>query len=626
MRSSVYITSAGKYLPGKPVFNDEIEEYLGKIGGRVSRTKEKILKQNGILTRYYAIDKNQQTTISNSQMTVNAIEDCIQNSTIHKTEIDFLAAATTQGDLPIPGFASMVHAQSGIGECEIATLHGVCGSSMMAIKNAYMQVKSEGKKNAIACAGEMPSRMFKAQHFEKQTAQLNGKDINLETDFLRWMLSDGAGALLLQSQPNPNKFSLQIEWIDLKSHAHLFDACMYTGANKDKQGKMGKSWLDYSNFQEADADGAVNLKQDIKLVNNIVKLGVDGFFDLINENKISGNDIDYLVCHYSSHYFKGEILKLMEKSGFVVPEEKWFTNLYTKGNTGAASIFIMLEELLNSGKLKSGQKILCMVPESGRFITSFMYLTVVAPGSINKKFTIEKRVIEAPKIHASIDNETQQWLVRSLTQIWIDFENKLNKVPIIDKINRGNLSLEEYRNFLVNLHQQIIDRSQWLAKATSNLSADFFEVRSLFNVHTGEENLNYKMLEKNFVSIGGKLEEIRNGEKNIGNEALTAFMFQRAGQPNPFDLLGAMFIIEGLDNRMAGIWGKAIRDQLNLEDDQVSFLLHHEMSDAHSSHFDRFEKAIRFELLTKDTAKQIVKTSKVVARLYLLQLEELGNF
>ena len=625
MESKVYITSAGKYLPGEPVSNDEIEEYLGKIGGKSSRTKEKMLKQNGILTRHYAIDKNQQTTISNSQMTVNAIDDCIHNSAIHKSEIDFLAAATTQGDLPIPGFASMVHAISGIGACEIATLHGVCGSSMMAIKNAYMQIKSEGKKNAIACAGELPSRMFKAQHFEKQNAQLNGKDINLETDFLRWMLSDGAGALLLQSQPHPNKLSLRVEWINLKSHAHLFDACMYTGANKDKQGVMGKSWLDYSNFQEADADGAINLKQDIKLVNNIVKLGVDGFFELINENKISGDDIDYLVCHYSSHYFKGEILKLMEKGGLVIPEEKWFTNLYTKGNTGAASIFIMLEELMNSGKLKPGQKILCMVPESGRFITSFMYLTVVEAESSSPKFTIEQRVIEAPQIHAN-DNETQQWLVRSLTQIWIDFENKLNKVSIVDKINRGNLSLEEYRNFLYNLRQQVIDGSQWIARAASNVSMDFFEARSSFISHAGDEHRDYQMLEKNYVSVGGQLEEIRKGEKNIGSDALSSFMFHRASQPNPFDLLGGMFIIEGLGNRMAGHWGKAIRDQLNLEDYQVSFLLYHEMSDAHGNHFDRFEKAIQSELLTMDIAKKIAKTAKVVARLYLLQLEELGNF
>ncbi|MEN8180748.1 MAG: 3-oxoacyl-[acyl-carrier-protein] synthase III C-terminal domain-containing protein, partial [Pseudomonadota bacterium] len=62
---------------------------------------------------------------------------------------------------------------------------------------------------------------------------------------------------------------------------------------------------------------------------------------------------------------------------FMIPKERWFTNLETKGNTGAASIYIMLDELANSGRLKSGDKLLCFVPESGRFSSSFMLLSVV---------------------------------------------------------------------------------------------------------------------------------------------------------------------------------------------------------------------------------------------------------
>ena len=62
---------------------------------------------------------------------------------------------------------------------------------------------------------------------------------------------------------------------------------------------------------------------------------------------------------------------------FEIPYEKWFTNLTNFGNTGSASIYIILEELFNSGKLKKGEKILCYVPESGRFSTAFFSLEVV---------------------------------------------------------------------------------------------------------------------------------------------------------------------------------------------------------------------------------------------------------
>ena len=51
-----YINAIGKYLPGEPISNDEMEDYLGKIGGVASRTKKRVLYQNGIRQRHYAID------------------------------------------------------------------------------------------------------------------------------------------------------------------------------------------------------------------------------------------------------------------------------------------------------------------------------------------------------------------------------------------------------------------------------------------------------------------------------------------------------------------------------------------------------------------------------------------
>ena len=59
-----------------------------------------------------------------------------------------------------------------------------------------------------------------------------------------------------------------------------------------------------------------------------------------------------------------------------MPKEKWFTNLSDVGNIGAGSIYIMLEELFNSGELKKGQKLLLMVPESARFSYAWVLLTV----------------------------------------------------------------------------------------------------------------------------------------------------------------------------------------------------------------------------------------------------------
>ena len=72
------------------------------------------------------------------------------------------------------------------------------------------------------------------------------------------------------------------------------------------------------------------------------------------------------------------LYKAMTDVGIEIPKNRWFTNLTTKGNTGAASIFISLDEALNSGLLNKGERILLMVPESGRFMCCYIHLTCVS--------------------------------------------------------------------------------------------------------------------------------------------------------------------------------------------------------------------------------------------------------
>jgi 3-oxoacyl-[acyl-carrier-protein] synthase-3 len=618
---NVYITSMGKFLPGEPVGNDEMEDYLGRVGGKSSKSMRRILEQNKIRYRHYAIDKQQRSLYSNAEMAAFAIRDALnRNSGADENEIDFLAVGTTQGDLLVPGFASMVHAETGLPVMEIATHHGVCASGMQAMKNAYLQVLSGESRTAISCASEFPSRVFKHTRFEAQQAYKDGA-VPFDTDFLRFMLSDGAGAAILQDKPASGGLSLRIEWIDNKSYANSYDVCMYAGSNKGNAEHAG--WLDYRSIHEAADDGAVNLKQDIRLVNEMPKVGVDRFFQLVEEGAVDPSSIDWMVCHYSSHFFRDEIFRLLRLGGLTIPEEKWFTNLYTRGNTGAASIYIMLEELLGSGKLSPGESVLCMVPESGRFQTSYMLLTVVGSLDESPRAPYVERTPEAPKLNYDSANDVQASLVRQLVRVWIDFERKLGRVPVIHKLYQGAFTMNDYKSLMENIRQQVIDGSQWIARAASYIPIEHIDLRSTFIAHASDEHRDFQILERNYAAVGGDPAAIQSGEKNIGSEALSAYLFQRASRDNPVDLIGAMWIIEGLGCRMARYWGEMIRDQLGLSDEQVSFLLYH--SDSDELHFERLETVVQHPLLTEELAARIVKTAKTTARLYLLQLEELNR-
>lgn len=212
---------------------------------------------------------------------------------------------------------------------------------------------------------------------------------------------------------------------------------------------------------------------------------------------------------------------------------------------------------------------------------------------------------------------------RGLARVWIDFESALVQVPAIARIVEGRLRLEDYRRLLVNLRQQVVEGGRWISRAASNLGQRHEELRSLFIRHAAAEHRDYRMLEENYLATGGRLEDIRNAPKNIGSEALSAFMYQAASRPDPVGLLGAMFIIEGLGNRLARPWATAVAATLGIDKRALSFLLYHGENDA--SHLDMFDKALAMAVTDAATGKDIVRHAKIVARLYRLQLEEIDN-
>jgi 3-oxoacyl-[acyl-carrier-protein] synthase-3 len=366
---SVYITSTGHFLPGPAIPNEEIEEILGKVRGKSSRLKKKILDSNGIVFRHLAINKNHETYISNQSMAANAGVHCLDDSALELSDIDHLSCATSQGDMVLPGFASLVQAELELPDVEIHSAHGICSSSLMALKHAYLNLKCDEHQSALVIASELVSRLFKSTRYE----QLDSEKLDFNAEFLRWMLSDGAGACLLERRARGRCF--RVDWIKSFSHADAFPTCMSVGAPSDVDDQ--RTWQDYGSYAEAERAGALVLRQDVRLLDNIVKLGVDGFLRLIDQGLITPQEIDHVLCHFSSHYFKGKIFELMVQAGVAIPEERWYTNLYTRGNTGCASILIMLDEFFRTQDYSVGDTVICMVPESGRFNVAYMKLTVV---------------------------------------------------------------------------------------------------------------------------------------------------------------------------------------------------------------------------------------------------------
>jgi 3-oxoacyl-[acyl-carrier-protein] synthase-3 len=244
-----------------------------------------------------------------------------------------------------------------------------------------MNVALKLSDNAVATGSELASSLIRSdffEHLEGDKEFTNHPILGFESDFLRWMLSDAAGAVFMSREKNKGKISLRVDWIEHVSYAGEMEACMYAGAVKNDDGTV-TGWRQLASLSDALEKNYFSLKQDTAILNQeMIKVSVDkALARAIGRRKIKAKDIDWFLPHYSSEYFRDKLYEAMTEIRFHIPYEKWFTNLAEKGNTGSASIYVMLEELFHSGKLKKGEKLLCFIPESGRFSVAYMLLTVV---------------------------------------------------------------------------------------------------------------------------------------------------------------------------------------------------------------------------------------------------------
>ena len=353
-----YITGTGSFLPGDAIPNEAIPEFMGELPDEAP-VRRKILRMNGIKSRHYALDRDQTPTHDVYEMAALAARHCLGGSA---GNFSYLSAGSTNIPLLGPGLSSILHsrlADHGLidGELEINSNSGICTSSAQALVNACRAVASGDHSDALCIGVERPTDLLKSsivrppddrdQHPSKLTSSRW-----FMTVFLRSMLSDGAGAVLIQDRPASGRISYRVNWSYSRSFAHETPLCMTLES---------RSML---------------LSQDVGVLAAHMKPCVDKLMrGAMARHNESLADYRIVLPHLSSFFFKGYMLDVLTELGQGTPVDYW-TNLETAGNTGAASIFIMLDQYTRHHSPDHGDKVLLFIPESGQF--NFVVISLTA--------------------------------------------------------------------------------------------------------------------------------------------------------------------------------------------------------------------------------------------------------
>ena len=326
-----------------------------------------VLAANGIKTRHYALDRDQNPTHNVYEMATLAIQNMLIGGPVD-LPISYLSAGSTCTPFSGPGMGSIVHGMLADGTrasanypLEVNSNAGICTSAAMGLVNACRAIQVGDHAAAICVGAEEPSRVLKSNVIDPpQDSLMIEQDIKRSqwfmSVFLRFMLSDGAGACLLQNQPAESGTSLKIDWTFSQSFANEAPLCMKMENRSER------------------------LTQDVKILSRyLFKCAEKLLATAFERHGDSFDGYRVILPHISSFFFRRKMERVIRK--FTIDPDlsvDYWTNLSSVGNVGSASIFLMLDEFLKTHSLRSGERILLFVPESGQFNFVLVSLTAVS--------------------------------------------------------------------------------------------------------------------------------------------------------------------------------------------------------------------------------------------------------
>jgi 3-oxoacyl-[acyl-carrier-protein] synthase-3 len=550
--------------------------------------------------------------------------------------VSLLASGSSGGDALMPGFANMIQGELAAPPMETLSVHGICAAGVSAIQSAAQGIELGAHCTALAVASEMPSRLFKRSRFAAR-----GYETDFDSHFLRWMLSDGAGALLLSdgtpALAGSPGLRLRLKWVHQRAFSGDYPVCMQLGLTEDR----ARGHLDFGSWAEAEAAGALSLRQDIRLLPHLFDIGIHEYATLVQGGWLDPKRIDHFLCHYSSEKFIPVVEDLMAKADLAIPRERWWSNLAWRGNTGAASILIMLSEFLHTKALKPGEQIFCYVPESGRFMAAYMLLEVEAAEAPARALAGPRAMAEA---EAALDDEAAiapphdpaaapeglGALLTELAGIWHDYRSRAWRTPLIRQIRERRFALPDYLNWMEQWVPQVREGSRWMREGAASLTGPYQALAALIDVHAGEEQDDFNILFSDYRKAGGTVARIDDLRRNPGGEALNAYLHGLAATRNPIGLLGAIYIIEGTGQRIVPALLPLIKAGLKLPPDAFRFLEYHGHNDEH--HLNRWLAAVEMVMAVEGgegaegrgrAARQIIDTARHTAALYLMQFQQI---
>jgi 3-oxoacyl-[acyl-carrier-protein] synthase-3 len=304
------IIGVGSYAPKRILTNADLEKM-------VDTNDEWIVQRSGIRQRHI-VDEGEAT----SDLAVRAAQQAIERANLVPEDIDFIAVGTTTPDMYFPSVGNILQQRLGCRRVGSVDMLAACASSIYSLSIGSQFIQT-GKYQRVLCVGaETLSRI--TDFTDRGTCVL---------------LADAAGAAVLAASTDDRG----IIDFDLYSDGQYWELLYMPGGGS--RHPTTRETVD-ARMHYAKMKGAEVFKVAVRMFS-------ESTARILERNGFTAKDVDLFIPHQAN-------LRIIEAAAKRVnlPMERVFVNVDRYGNTGAASVYVALEEAVSSGRLKRGDLVL----------------------------------------------------------------------------------------------------------------------------------------------------------------------------------------------------------------------------------------------------------------------------
>ncbi|MBN1566541.1 MAG: ketoacyl-ACP synthase III [Acidobacteria bacterium] len=339
------IAGSGAFIPPNRVTNDMLSRIM-------DATDEWIRERSGVEARYY-VDEGMAT----SDLGFSASIEALKAAGIDKEELDLIIFATMTPDYFFPGCGGLLQSKLGIKNTPCFDIRQQCAGFLYGMQLADAHIRSGMAKSVLLVGAEthtgfMPWTPANYDYmYGKSGTPPTPEEFAWNTRFrnVTVLFGDAGAAVVLKAEEDGNRGVIDCI---LRTNGSDFERIYVPGA-----GFKHRPYVDMEQIKRGDHIPVMN---GTYVFRNAANSMAAVSREILERNNLSLDDVSMVLMHQANKRINQRVQNMLG-----IPEEKIIHNIHKYGNTTAATIPLLWDECMRTGRIHAGDLVLMVAFGAG---------------------------------------------------------------------------------------------------------------------------------------------------------------------------------------------------------------------------------------------------------------------